>query len=59
MGGACSTCGERGGVYWALVGTPKGKRPLGKQRRRWDGNIKMDFQEVGLWEHGLNRAGSG
>jgi hypothetical protein len=31
------------------VGKPKGKRPLGRPRRRWEDNIKMDLQEVG-WE---------
>ena len=30
-----------------LVGKPEGKRPLGKPRRRWENNIKMDLQEVG------------
>ena len=30
-----------------LVGKPEGKRPLGRSRRRWDDNIKMDIQEVG------------
>jgi hypothetical protein len=30
-----------------LVGKPEGKRPLGRSRRRWDDNIKIDFQEVG------------
>ena len=35
------------GVYRILVGKPEGKRPLGRPRRRWDDNIKMDFQEVG------------
>ena len=30
-----------------LVGKPEGKRPLGRPRRRWDDNIKMDLQEVG------------
>ena len=38
---------ERRGVYWGLVGKPEGKRPLGKPRRRWEDNIKMDLQEVG------------
>jgi len=47
MGGACSTYGERRGVYRVLVGKPEGKRPLGKPRRRWEDNIKMDLQEVG------------
>ena len=39
--------GERRGVYRVLVGKPEGKRPLGRPRRRWEGNIKMDLQEVG------------
>jgi hypothetical protein len=34
-------------VYRALVGKPEGKRPLGRPRRRWEDNIKMDLQEVG------------
>ena len=39
--------GERRGIYWVLVGKLKGKRPLGRLGRRWEGNIKMDLQEVG------------
>ena len=39
--------GERRGVYRVLVGKPEGKRPLGRPRRRWEDNIKMDLQEVG------------
>ena len=31
-----------------LVGKPEGKRPLGRPRRRWEDNIRMDLQEVGL-----------
>ena len=34
-------------VYRVLVGKPDGKRPLGRPRRRWENNIKMDLQEVG------------
>jgi len=45
MGRACSTYGERRGAYRILVGKPEGKRPLGKLRRRWEENIKMDPQE--------------
>jgi len=37
----------RMGLYRALVGKPDGKRPLGRPRRRWEDNIKMDTQEVG------------
>ena len=39
--------GERRGVYRVLVGKPEGKRPLGRPRRRWEYNIKMDLQVVG------------
>ena len=35
------------GVHWVLVGKTEGKRPLGRPRRRWEDNIKMDLQEVG------------
>jgi len=35
------------GVYRVLVGKPEGKRPLGRPRRRWEDNIKMNLQEVG------------
>jgi len=38
--------GDRG-VYRVLVGKPEGKRPLGRPRRRWKDNVKMDLQEVG------------
>ena len=37
---------ERRGVYRILVGKPDGKKPLGRPRRRWEDNIKMDLQEV-------------
>jgi hypothetical protein len=39
--------GERRRAYRALVGKPEGRRPLGRPGRRWEGNIKMDFREVG------------
>ena len=39
--------GEGRGVYRVLVGKSEGKRPLGRPRRRWEDNIKMDLQEVG------------
>jgi hypothetical protein len=38
----------RRGIYMVLVGKPEGKRPRGRHRRRWEGNIKMDRQEVGF-----------
>jgi hypothetical protein len=34
-------------VYRVLVGKPEGKRPLGRPRRRWEDNVRMDLQEVG------------
>ena len=39
--------GEERGVCRVLVGKPEGKRPLGRPRRRWVNNIRMDLQEVG------------
>jgi len=36
-----------GRVYRVLVGTPEGRRPLERPRRRWKDNMKMDLQEVG------------
>ena len=38
---------EGRGVHRVLVGKPEGKKPLGRPRRRWKNNIKMDLQEVG------------
>jgi len=38
---------ERIGIYKVLVGKPEGKRPMGRPRRRWEDNIKMDLQGVG------------
>jgi len=39
--------GEGRGVHRVLVGKPEGKSPLGRPRRRWEDNIKMDLREVG------------
>jgi len=39
--------GEERGVHRVLVGKPEGRRPLGRPRRRWVDNIRMDLQEVG------------
>jgi len=38
---------ERRDVYRALVGNPERKRPLGRPRRKWEDNTKMELQEVG------------
>ena len=52
--------GERRGVYMILVGKIEVKRPLARPRRRWEDNIKMDFQEVrwgaGKWRALVNAA---
>ena len=45
--GHVARMGERRGVYGVLVGKPEGKRPLGRPKLRWEGNSKMDLQEVG------------
>ena len=45
MRGACGVYGRV--VHRFLVGKPEGKRPLGRPRRRWEDNIKMDLQEGG------------
>jgi hypothetical protein len=42
--------GQKRSMYRLLVGKPVGKRPLGRPRHRWVGNIKMDFVEIGLDE---------
>jgi len=45
--GLVARMGERRDVYRILVGKLQGKRPLGRSRRRWENNIKMDLQEIG------------
>ena len=44
--GHVARMGQGRGVHRVLVGKPEGKRPLGRPRRRWEDNIKMDLQEV-------------
>jgi hypothetical protein len=46
IGWVCSADGEERGVYRFLVGKLEGKRPMGRPRRRWEDNIKMDLHEV-------------
>jgi hypothetical protein len=41
--------GEKENAYRILVGKPEGKRPLGRPKRRWVANIKMDLREIG-WD---------
>jgi hypothetical protein len=47
MGRSCSKNEGRRGTHRILVGKPEGKRPLGRPRRRWVDNIKMDLREIG------------
>jgi hypothetical protein len=53
--GRAARMGEGTNMYRVLVGKPKGKRPLGKPRRRWEDGIKMDLREIGFggveWSH--------
>jgi len=45
--GHVARIGERKGVHRVLTGKLEGRRPLGRPRRRWEDNIKIDLQEVG------------
>jgi hypothetical protein len=49
MGRACSTNGAKRNAYRTFVGKQEGKRPLGRPRRRWVDNIKMNLREIG-WD---------
>jgi hypothetical protein len=46
MSVACGTHGENRTAYRILLGKPEGKRSVGKPRRRWEDNIKIDFTEI-------------
>jgi hypothetical protein len=54
MGKVCSTHGEKN-AYRVLMGKPEGKGRLGRPRRRWDDNFRMDIREIGwgrmVWIH--------
>jgi hypothetical protein len=43
--------GERRGAYRVFIARPEGKKPLGRPRRRWENNIKMDLKDAewGVW----------
>jgi hypothetical protein len=45
--GHVARMGEKRNAYRILVGKPEGKRPLGRPRRRWEDNIRMDLREIG------------
>jgi hypothetical protein len=57
--GHVAQMGERIGAYRVLVGKPEGRRPLGRPRRRWEDNIKLDLFERLDEGHGLDQSGSG
>ena len=60
--GHLTRMGKRRGLYKVLTGKPEGKRPLGRTRRRWEGNIKLDVQDMGcdVWiGSGWLRIGTG
>jgi hypothetical protein len=47
MSRACSTYEKKRNTYRILVGKPEGKRPIGRRRRRWEDNNKIDLREIG------------
>jgi hypothetical protein len=51
--------GEGRGVYRVLIGSPEGKIPLGRPRRRWEYNFKMELREIGIDGAKLDSSGSG
>jgi hypothetical protein len=57
--GHVARTGEGRGVYRVLVGRPEGKRPLGRPRRRWDDNIKLDLREIRIDEASWIQLGHG
>jgi hypothetical protein len=64
MGGACGAHGGMRGAYNILVGRPEWRRPLGRPKRRWEDNIKMNLREIGFvdvdWIHwAQNSTGGG
>jgi hypothetical protein len=50
LAGHVAHMGEGRGIYRVLVGRPEGKRALGRPRRRWEDNIKLDLREMGIDE---------
>jgi hypothetical protein len=56
--GLVARVGERISAYRVVVRKPERRRQLGRLRRRWENNIKLDLREAG-WGHELDRSGSG
>jgi hypothetical protein len=46
--GHAASMGKGRGIYRVLVGRPKGKRSMGRPKRRWEDNIKLDLREIGM-----------
>jgi hypothetical protein len=59
MSRACSTNGAKRNPYGLLLGTPEGRRPLRRPRRRWVVNIKINLNRDSMGWYGLDRSGSG
>jgi hypothetical protein len=59
LAGHVARMGEKRNAHRILVGNPEGKGPLGRTRRRWVGNIKMDLREIGWDGMGLDLSDSG
>jgi len=55
LAGSVARVEEMGGAYRVLVGKPEGKRPLGRPRHRWEGNIKINLQKM-IWGRGIDLA---
>jgi hypothetical protein len=53
--GHVACMGKVRGAYIILVGRPEGRRPLGRPRRRWEDNIKIDLREIGFGDVGWIR----
>jgi len=47
-GGHLARMEEGGSTFKIIIGQPTGKRPLGRSRRRWEENIRMDLKEIGV-----------
>jgi hypothetical protein len=59
LAGHVARTGEKRNIYRVLVGRPEEKRPLGRPRRRWVENIKIDLTRDRMEWYGLDRYGSG
>jgi len=59
LSGACSTYGERRGLYRVFVGKPEVRRQLGRPRRRWEDNIKMEPKGISMGVREVDTSGLG